>query len=467
MTSRLTDHSTARAAAGTGTRLGPTAVAAGVMAVLLCWPMLLTTAPLGYFDTLAYVDQGGAVVESLAATDAGTNPEAGATAPTDMARNTTVARSPVYSAYAYVASRGPGGLVLSVVAQTTLTLLLVLALMAPVGLARPWTIVSLLAVGTLTTLPWMASYAMPDILAAAVIAYYMLLAGRWDDLGAGLKVACVLIAVFGTSAHYGHLPLAAGLGLLTAAILFATGMLSWARAALIAAPVVLSASASLIGSATFIDGPSLAPKRLPILLARSIGDGPAFWHLQEACPEADYAFCRAFETIPGSVSDMLWSDQGIGSLDPAQIDDIRAEEFRILWNAFLDYPAAQTWSLIGNAATQVVTVGTGEIRPLERDGDGKFMIGEAEDYHAIGIFDTITALGTAAAVLALALGYLLRAQDTLALRSLAVLVLGLGLNALIFGGLSFPVDRYQSRVVWLVAIAAITAFSAPPRTRTP
>ena len=32
----------------------------------------------------------------------------------------------------------------------------------------------------------------------------------------------------------------------------------------------------------------------------------------------------------------------------------------------------------------------------------------------------------------------------------AMLLLGLALNALIFGGLSAPADRYQARIVWIV-----------------
>jgi hypothetical protein len=55
-------------------------------------------------------------------------------------------------------------------------------------------------------------------------------------------------------------------------------------------------------------------------------------------------------------------------------------------------------------------------------------------------------LAAAFVVLAWRRGYLSAPE-----RDLALLVLvGLIVNALIFGGLSAPVDRYQSRIVWLI-----------------
>jgi hypothetical protein len=37
---------------------------------------------------------------------------------------------------------------------------------------------------------------------------------------------------------------------------------------------------------------------------------------------------------------------------------------------------------------------------------------------------------------------------------LLVLLAGLAINAVIFGGLSAPVDRYQGRIIWLVPMLA-------------
>ena len=56
------------------------------------------------------------------------------------------------------------------------------------------------------------------------------------------------------------------------------------------------------GSAAALGEASVAPKRLPILLARSIDDGPGARFLAEACPEAGFALCDIF---PAGVPDDL------------------------------------------------------------------------------------------------------------------------------------------------------------------
>src|SRR5699024_7176596 len=108
-------------------------------------------------------------------------------------------------------------------------------------------------------------------------------------------------------------------------------------------PVLFSPLANLSASSVALDTPSVAPLRLPILLARSIQDGPARWYLQEACPEAPLAFCEAFgDNVPTNIPQFLWDENGIDSLSPELMNRIRAEEFHILALAFRAYPVEQT-----------------------------------------------------------------------------------------------------------------------------
>ena len=82
------------------------AIALG-LSLLLCWPMLLATAPLVYFDTLAYRDTGGRVIALLldmlapaADTGAGGNSEA-----REEAASVTRLRSVAYSSFLYLTSQ--------------------------------------------------------------------------------------------------------------------------------------------------------------------------------------------------------------------------------------------------------------------------------------------------------------------------------------------------------------------------
>ena len=203
---------------------------------------------------------------------------------------------------------------------------------------------------------------MPDLLAATVILWGAVLVSRFDDLGPWQRVALTLVAAFAVAAHYGHGPVAAAL--YGAVLLWrAVGRrLSWAVVAAAALPVLFAPLANLGASTMVLDRPSATPLRLPVLLARSIQDGPARWYLEEACPEAPLAFCEAFgDAVPGNIAAFLWDEDGIESLDREQMARIREEEFLILARAFRAYPVEQTVSLFGNAARQVVAVGTGGI----------------------------------------------------------------------------------------------------------
>ena len=298
---------------------------------------------------------------------------------------------------------------------------------------------------------------MPDLLAAAVLIYAAVLVRRFDDLGRWQRFALAAIAAFAVAAHYGHGPLAAGLfGVVLLWRLVCRRLtLSVTVAALL--PVLFSPLANLGASSVALDAPSVAPLRLPILLARSIEDGPARWYLEDVCPEAPLAFCDAFgDDVPSNIGAFLWAENGIESVSPEQMARIREEEFRVLAAAFLAYPLSQTASLFGNAALQTVKVGTGEIFLGANNEEFRLPEPDPSGQAILRAFDIITPLGTAAGTLLL-LGLLVSGRLTRPeAEILGVVVLGLLLNALIFGGLSAPVDRYQSRVAWLLpALAAI------------
>ena len=443
-------------------------------ALLLGWPMLATGDYLIFADTSSYI-RGGEIIWRMitdmlsAGGEAGLLPgggagDAGGALPAEdgSMKNDRgepyVVRSFVYSLYTLVSGAAiwPAGFA---ILQAAMTLWMLFALIGPEAARQPRVLAAgFLYLAALTTLPWFTVYLMPDLLAAAVLIYAAILMRRFDDLVPWQRLAIGAITAFAVAAHYGHPPLAAGL--LGAVLLWRLVTRRLTLAVFLAGilPVLFSPLANLSASSVALDTPSVAPLRLPILLARSIQDGPARWYLEDACPQADLVFCEAFgEEIPWGIDAFLWREGGIDSLTPEQMAGIRDEEYEILWRAFLAYPVEQSVSLFGNTAKQIVRVGTGGIRAARYDGTG--FDREAAPPRAepvIDVFDTVTPVATWAAVALLAglalSGRLTRGQ----IEVVAAVIAGLLLNAVIFGGLSAPVDRYQSRVIWVLpALAGI------------
>lgn len=435
------------------------------LALVLCWPMLASDGYLFYADTNQYI-RGGQIIWEMAAEMGsdllgGPGGEAAAGAEGEL-RNARGEphnmRSFVYSLYTLFAGAALWPAAFGVL-QAAATLWLLFALVPPTALAAPRVLAGgFLLLAGLSTLPWFTAYLMPDLLAAAVVIYAALLIRRFDDLTLAQRLATGGIAAFAIAAHYGHGPLAAGLFAAVLAWRLLSGRLT--RGAVLAAllPLLFSPLANIGASSVALDQPSVAPLRLPVLLARSLTDGPARWYLQEACPEAPLAFCEAFEgrEVPDNIAAFLWDETGIRSLTPAQLERIREEEYLILRRAFRAYPVAQTRSLLGNAALQTVRIGTGQIYAARRGPDG-LLVAETEGRGSavIATFDRIVPVATgfgAAALLLLALGGRLNREQA---EILGVTVLGLLLNAAIFGGLSAPVDRYESRMAWLLPALAV------------
>jgi hypothetical protein len=452
-------------------------------ALVLLWPIWLTGAVFTFSDTAGYL-RGGQVIWSYlgdllpearegagagAGTGAGTAASAsGGLSPSgavaDDKGEAAVGRSLTYAAASFAAwsTLGPAAIPLI---QTWITVFVAFSLLTPAALRRPALLLGGAAwLAALTPLPFFAVFLMPDLLAAVPILFAACLVWRWDALGGGQRVVLSGLAALAASSHYGTVPLAFGCLAVGLGLRLASGRLP--RPALLATAALIVGFGPLVnlgasGAAT--GTPSTAPLRLPILLARSIEDGPARWYLEAECPSGELATCDVLGgEIPGNVSTFLWSNAGVADATPEQMAAVRGEEWTILAGAFLDYPVAQTTSLLGNAARQSVLVGLRALRPA--DGlNARFRRVEGARSEAAQVlidrFNGIVAWGAWGAIL-LTGGLALAARPgRLPLLAVVAVIGGLLVNAAIFGGLSAPVDRYQSRVIWtlpfvLLAVAA-------------
>ena len=496
-------------------------------AVLLCWPMLTVTAPLVYFDTVSYFTNGDELwSRAFALIGAGQGDGAGAAAAAASAQGGAQAavqaggagsitfRSLAYAAFFYPAALTPLSLALVCILQTAMTLFVFLGLVPPLTHAGHRAgLAGFALVGTLSTLPWFASYAMPDILGAILPVFFALALGRADGLGLGQKLVLLALATFAILSHYGHLPLAVALagaavlwralqGRLTraalvfcllpvaaafafnfAASLAVAALVERAPAQAAAAPApgetlqrasprdpataAVNRASAPAGSET---GASFAPNRVPVLLARSIDDGPARWYLEEECREVDrFAICEVFDEIPDRVWKLLWADEGLRSATPDQMARVRSEELEIVLAAARRYPLEQAEALTRNTLHQTMLVGTGELLPfpgLAADEELAALAPKTADNERNGVlqlFDWITPIFTGLAFIVLAWRVATGRSQRILVEATLMTLLVLLVNALVYGGLSAPVDRYQSRLVWLIpALLALDLALRPP-----
>ncbi|WP_134681765.1 hypothetical protein [Paracoccus ravus] len=457
-------------------RRWPHAIYVPVGALLLCWPVLVTQDIFIFEDTTSYL-KGGAVIPgmlqeklaglslpglSLPGLSLPGPDQPGMAAIAQSQDGPAVVRSFVYSLVSYLVVSAGGPLVLSLL-QAALVVLMSLFVVEPDLRARP--VLMGLGAGILALTSPVAIYTsllMPDILAALILLHAIVVAVHFDRLGPWPRRCSTLLACFAVAAHYGNPPLALALFGATAIFLGFRRALSGAKLLALLLPVLFSPVANLAASNVALETTSVSPLRLPILLARSIGDGPGLWYLQEACPEADLAFCRLFKDhVPESMHELLWSETGINRLTEQEMQQIREEEFKILFLVFRAYPMAQFNAIFGNALRQIGMVGTTDIDAADHlSADFEpVTAGSEAGARLLHFYDRLLPPTTLVSVLLLGLFVMLRRRrdgpDEGRTVTLALLALGLVLNGLIFGGLSAPVDRYQSRLVWLVAFFAL------------
>ncbi len=437
--------------------------------IALLWPALLNGGPLLFPDSLGYLSQGQQAVEAAFALLLPADSTASGTANFgESAASATYIRSLSWSGYAYVTAISPLGLYGSVLIQSVLVAALILLLLVPAARASlPMLLAALAVLTLLTALPWFASFMMPDILGAVLVLGAMLMV-QGSSTGRHNSVWFALIggaATFAVASHYGFMPLGAVMAVAAIVVLAGQRRLDVRMVSLALAPLLIAAGANMAASQVAFDSAELAPKRLPILLARSIADGPAYWYLQDVCPEAGYVLCRHVAHMPRSIGGLLWGPDSLrAKLSEAEVDALRAEERAILVGAFRAYPVQQSWALVGNGVSQLVAIGTNDFHwgRATRGADGSFVAGIASGGHVpdrTGLNAVAWIHRFVVALAALAIGGF-AFTDGLKARPderglLFVLLVGLLANAAIFGGLSAPVDRYQARIVWLVPMLAM------------
>ena len=317
------------------------------------------------------------------------------------------------------------------------------------------------AIASLTTASWYSVYAMPDIFAGVAIAGAGVLTLFFDRLHPFARAVLILVIAFSITVHGSHLPIAFSVLLAggIAYFLLQRSQTGAAGKALWFASPILLALAALLGTsyATFGEA-SIAPKRYPIQLARSVADGPGAWHLRDHCATERYAICEVLgPNPPRKVGEFLWSKNGLRHrATPQQMERIRAEESMIVRRAVMEYPAEQIRRSATNIALQLVAFSPDDLvfgqRIVGRDDPSLTQVYPDRPWLKEAS-ELIVYMTFALSVL---MFFVIRRQlKPVEIAAVAVVTVGLLANAAVCGILSGVTDRYQGRVAWLLPALAI------------
>jgi hypothetical protein len=447
-----------------------------LLTLLLAWPLILFGRPSYFSDSLSYYKGGRAAVAfgagkvaslfhptpppTATATNIGVPPP-GVSAEAEEPKG---ARSIPYSVVAYLLSAPDGKMIALVLIQMLVVALTITIVAMSLGAIEPWTFI-LLAVPLVVATPvaCFANSAVPDIFAGLTICVFSLLATHLNRLSGGVRLTLTMVGAFAVASHASHPPLAVGMFVLgLVSMVFAQPRIG-RRSRLIGwllAPLALGVAATILSGFVGFGEVSIAPKRFPLTLARSVEDGPARWYLEKNCATHRYAVCEVFgNEFPSGASEFLWSEHGLRyRASPEQMDRIRAEESEILLRAAEAYPYAQATRTFKNIWRQLLhfgLAGTHFDQPLALDAEGKPYLESLPGSHVwvLSVVETLSILSTLLCI-AWVFWYFRVLRDE-ARAMLLLVTAGILGNAVICAAFSGVADRYQARVIWVLPMVSI------------
>jgi hypothetical protein len=315
-----------RAAPGEAIR---TAVAIGLGALLLTWPAFYDGYPLLYDDSASYLD----TIDPRAAIWARPIFYTVFLRPFHMHVSlwpAIFAQSLILAVFVYIAAR------------------------AVCGRIPPASYMLLMAVLSLTMLPWLTSMIMPHAFTGIVVLGLCLLGLYAERLRSLEKWYVALLVTGSITVHNSHLALA----LCVLAALIAVMTIQHAavprlgRAALIAAPIALALIAQIAVNSYARGTVAVAPAASTFLLGRFVADGTAVAYLRDACPKRKYALCDYVDQLPANADEFLWNRNGpfrrLGG--PAALQD---ETRAIVLGTLRTYPLRQLAITASHVARQL------------------------------------------------------------------------------------------------------------------
>jgi hypothetical protein len=277
------------------------------------------------------------------------------------------ARGPVYGLFLFVLDK-LGGIWLVAGAQALIcawTLYLLWKAAAPA--APLWTYLALtagLALGS--TLPFFATFIMPDVFAGVAAAGFVVLTVFGQRLSRLEAAGVMLILAFAYAVHTSHMLTALATMLPAALLLWLFRAPKWPAVrgyALVFAAMALAVLSVKAYAGAFAMRTGMPLHRPPFLMARVLADGPGREYLHKVCkgPDNPYVICRAIRAPLTRSDDILWEESPlIGAFNALKSTDLQlrmeAEEWSFVKGAVLNDPWGQFKASMENWADQLTRV---------------------------------------------------------------------------------------------------------------
>ncbi|WP_139139439.1 hypothetical protein [Sphingobium phenoxybenzoativorans] len=434
------------------------------------WPALVNGMPFLFYDTPGYLGGANALAHGLFG------------AKLDWtAAPVMLGRSIYYGSFLYL-SLALAGFWPAAILQAALTGVCVVTFLryfVPLrvgGLVLGVVIAGLMLLAC-TTLPFFATFMMPDLFSGLALLSATALLLFWKRDGWRRRAFWIGVTAAAALFHPTNVPILLSV---VAVCILLHYILEVPRPWLSAAIVLAAASSGIAGEAIFSAGVDHAmgqpPIRPPFVTARLTADGPGTRYLRDTCPKNGFLLCRYISRLPLPSDYFLWSrssaDGVFRAIPPAQRRQLAAEETRFVIATVLHLPLETISKFFEGAYKQMNRTGLNEFNYgwIER--------GFFKNNLPPHIYDQTAQ--TRAFELKVPAYQFARFTRTIAIVSLficlwamfdrnipkplrmavAMILCGIIVNAFICGGLSGAHDRYQARVIWLAPWIAYLALLA-------
>ncbi len=395
-------------------------------------------------------------------------------------------RSALYGAF--LAAGIPVDFWLNVVLQAALCVWLIALTLRAHDLSGASVLVATVAALCVATgMPWYAGTLIPDILVSAAILSLYLLAFRGERLRRWETIALGAVIAFAIASHMGTLALCLGLIVCLAGWIVVRNCLrgDWPKPRLLTATLAVGAGLLLAPLSNLIiaDEFAFTPGGESFVFGRLVQDGIVANYLEDRCPNPDIKLCAYRQAVPDTADEWLWGPGNpLGELGGwrGYADEARF----IIFDSLKRYPLEHLETAVTTTLKQLALMETevslvkdwmapaiGSLRELVPQMTPRIAAArqQAEPFpDLLARFNTIH-VATALASLVLLVGLFAFARQRLVppeTLMLAGLVLtALLINAAVCGIFSNPVDRYQSRILWLAPFAVIIALGARTQRR--
>ena len=476
---------TLQSTAGRGPRRGRSFLLLAVTIAVCLAVLIINRGPLYYFDTGSYIRQGDVALNMLlpASQEGGGS---GVARGVDEDNTASGSRSLIYGMILAVFFRAEALFAVPLLHLAATFLAVWLAANAArrcldsppkldVRVAFP-----LLAAAS-TALPFYIAYMMPDIFAPIMLIMIAALSAFGRDMSLWELLLIFGLTLLAALVHPSHMAIAGLMipfAILVALLHKAPGR--WRAPVLLILVVLIAVAERKVFE---LAAETVADKEVtytPHITARLIVDGPGLAYLDETCPDEDVPTCLLHEALSWSddpyrltASHIIFErSPELGSfrlMPPKDQQRVALAQRDFFIDVFLSRPFATSFAFTENAYHQLLRYSIWMTIPTEKNLDSARRLARLSDDQLdliqggrlvtdrSWIEPVNTAHGAVYMISFAAIMIFLlwpgSVPGNVKLFTLFILI-GLGVNALVCGGVSQPADRYGARVMWLLPFTA-------------